>query len=79
MPMIEYFIHLRQQYYSDEIKLVFSSDNEIPPRRHHFGSAYLFARRLAPLLAGLAADGHFVRPHVRCRTGYDGQKSRIIT
>ena len=72
--MMEYFIHLQQQYYSDEIKLVFSSDNEIYPRRHHFGSAHLFARRLAPLLAGLAADGHTVHPDVHSRACYDGQK-----
>ena len=78
MPMMEYFIHLQQQYYSDEIKLVFSSDNEIYPRRHHFGFAHLFVRRLPPLLAGLAANGHFVHPHVYRRADHDGQKSRII-
>ena len=68
------FVHLQQQYLSDEINLVFSSDNEIPPRRHHFGSAHLLACRLAPLLAGLATDGHFVRPYVHSRAGYDGQE-----
>ena len=74
MPVIEYFIHLQQQYYSDEIKLVFSSDNEISPWGDSPWCAYLLARRLVPLLAGLAADGHTVHPDVHSRACYDGQK-----
>ena len=73
-PMMEYFIHLQQQYSSNEIKLVFSSADEIPPWGDSPWCAYLLARRLVPILAGLAADGHTVRPDVHRWACYDGQK-----
>ena len=51
------------------------SPHQIPPRDRYSRRAHLPARWLAPLLAGLAADGHPVCADVRGRTIIDGEES----
>lgn len=50
------------------------SPHQIPPRRRYLRTAYLPARRVAPLLAGVADDGHPVCADVYCGNRYDGQE-----